>query len=310
MTVMAEEIRQSPQLVREQLGASGPALGAVADAVRRTRPRWVSVVARGTSDHAAVFARYLIETQLGWPVALASPSVTTVYRAPTDWTGGLVLAVSQSGRSPDLVAVVEAARRGGALTVAVTNVTGSPLELAAAYTVPCRAGEERAVAATKSYVAELAALAGIVAALLPDSDLAAALPHGLLERVERVTAVGSSSSRRWLSPVARSSSRAASTWPRPSRPPSSSRRPAESSPRATRVPTLSMGRSPSPAPASRPSSSARMGRWARRSTPQQTGPGRSALERGPLAAWKWPAPLTPWQSRPWRSCRNASRRSP
>ncbi len=177
MTVMAEEIRQSPQLVREQLEASGPALGAVADAVRRTRPRWVSIVARGTSDHAAVFARYLIETQLGWPVALASPSVTTVYRAPTDWTGGLVLAVSQSGRSPDLVAVVEAARRGGALTVAVTNVTGSPLELAAAYTVPCRAGEERAVAATKSYVAELAALAGIVAALVPDSDLAAALPR-------------------------------------------------------------------------------------------------------------------------------------
>ncbi len=176
MTIMADEIRQTPQLIREQLEMSGAALEAVAAAVRVARPRFVSIVARGTSDHAAIYARYLIETQLGWPVALASPSVTTIYHAPTDWSGGLVLAVSQSGRSPDLLAVIEAARAGGALTVAVTNVAGSPLEGAAALTVPCRAGEERAVAATKSYVAELAALAGIVAALAPDSNLAAALP--------------------------------------------------------------------------------------------------------------------------------------
>jgi glucosamine--fructose-6-phosphate aminotransferase (isomerizing) len=177
MTIMADEIRETPGIVQEQLDATGAVLEAVAEAVRRARPRWVSIVARGTSDHAAIYARYLIETQLGWPVGLASPSVTTIYQAPTDWTDGLVLAVSQSGRSPDLAAVVEAARRGGALTVAVTNVAGSPLELAAAHTVACRAGEERAVAATKSYVAELAAVAGIVAALVPDSDLAAALPR-------------------------------------------------------------------------------------------------------------------------------------
>ena len=177
MTIMAAEIRQTPGVVRDQLESTGDALTAVADAVRQAGPRWVSIVARGTSDHAAIYARYLIETQLGWPVALASPSVTTIYQAPTDWSGGLVLAVSQSGRSPDLVAVVEAARRGGALTVAVTNVGGSPLERAAALTVPCRAGEERAVAATKSYVAELAAVAGIVAALLPGSELAASLEH-------------------------------------------------------------------------------------------------------------------------------------
>jgi len=177
VTIMADEIRQTPQLVHEQLEASGAALEAVADAVRSARPRWVSIVARGTSDHAAIYARYLIETQLGWPVGLASPSVTTIYHARTDWSGGLVLAVSQSGRSPDLLAVIDAARSGGALTVAVTNVAGSPLEEAAALTVPCRAGEERAVAATKSYVAELAALAGIVAALAPDSEIAAALAH-------------------------------------------------------------------------------------------------------------------------------------
>ncbi len=182
---MADEIRQTPDLLRGQLRAGEAAFAAVAEEVRRARPRWVSIVARGTSDHAAIYARYLIETQLGWPVGLASPSVTTVYRAPTDWTDGLVLAVSQSGRSPDLVAVIEAARRGGALTVAVTNVAGSPLEGAAAHTLACLAGEERAVAATKSYVAELAALAGIVAALAPASDLSAALPlvPGVLDRV-------------------------------------------------------------------------------------------------------------------------------
>ena len=184
MTIMADEIRQTPAVVSEQLDSTAGPLGAVAAAVHGAQPRWVSIVARGTSDHAAIYARYLIETQLGWPVGLASPSVTTIYGAPTDWTGGLVLAVSQSGRSPDLVAVVEAARRGGALTVAVTNVGGSPLEHAAAHTVPCRAGEERAVAATKSYVAELAALAGIVATLAPESELAAALPRvpGVLDR--------------------------------------------------------------------------------------------------------------------------------
>ncbi|MGH2511100.1 MAG: SIS domain-containing protein [Candidatus Limnocylindrales bacterium] len=183
-TIMRDEIGQIPRIVREQRALAEPALAAVAAAVRRVRPRWVSIVARGTSDHAAVYARYLIETELGWPVALASPSVTTIYHAPTDWTGGLLLAVSQSGRSPDLVAVVEAARSGGALTVAVTNTAGSPLEAAAAHVVPCLAGEERAVAATKSYVAELAALAGIVAALAPDSELAAATPRvpAILER--------------------------------------------------------------------------------------------------------------------------------
>ncbi len=177
MTIMAAEIRQTPLVIREQLRLVERSVVSIADAVRRARPRWVSIVARGTSDHAAVYARYLIETQLGWPVSLASPSVTTIYHAPTDWAGGLLLAVSQSGRSPDLVAVVEAARRGGALTVAITNTAGSPLETAAALTVPCQAGEERAVAATKSYVAELAVLAGIVGALVPGSALAEALPR-------------------------------------------------------------------------------------------------------------------------------------
>ncbi|MFI5199743.1 MAG: SIS domain-containing protein [Candidatus Limnocylindrales bacterium] len=198
MTIMADEIRQTPAVLRDQLAMTAPALEAVAEAVWRTKPRWVSIVARGTSDHAAIYARYLLETQLGWPVALASPSVTTVYRAPTDWSGGFVLAVSQSGQSPDLVAVVEAARLGGALTVAVTNVADSPLERAALLSVPCMAGEERAVAATKSYVAELAAVAGIVAALVPASELA-----GRLGQVPDVLEATLAASIEWLGSAGR-----------------------------------------------------------------------------------------------------------
>lgn len=198
MTIMAEEIRQVPGVVDEQLAAAGAVAAGVAEAVRQSRPGWVSIVARGTSDHAAIYARYLIETQLGWPVGLASPSVTTVYHAPTDWSHGLVLAISQSGRSPDLVAVVEAARHGGALTVAVTNVPDSPLERAAALSVRCAAGEERAVAATKSYVAELAAVASIVAALAPESELAAALP-----RVPEVLRAALAAAEAWLAGAGR-----------------------------------------------------------------------------------------------------------
>lgn len=193
MTIMAAEIREVPAIVRTQLMTAAASFDAVAEAIRAAQPEWVSIVARGTSDHAAIYARYLIETQLGWPVGLASPSVTTLYHAPTKWAKGLVLAVSQSGRSPDLVAVVEAARRGGALTVAVTNAPDSPLEAAASLSLRCTAGEERAVAATKSYVAELAAVARIVATLAPDSDLAAAL-----SRVPDVLGATLSAGETWL----------------------------------------------------------------------------------------------------------------
>jgi glucosamine--fructose-6-phosphate aminotransferase (isomerizing) len=193
MTIMAAEIREVPSIVRTQLTTAAASFEAVAEAIRAAKPDWVSIVARGTSDHAAIYARYLIETQLGWPVGLASPSVTTLYHAPTKWANGLVLAVSQSGRSPDLVAVVEAARRGGALTVAVTNAPDSPLEAAASLGLRCTAGEERAVAATKSYVAELAAVARIVASLAPASELAGALP-----RVPDVLAETLSAAEAWL----------------------------------------------------------------------------------------------------------------
>ncbi len=175
MTVMRDEIGEIPAVVRALLANGAAARAEVAAAIRRADPAWVSIVARGTSDHAAVYGGFLVETELGLPAALASPSVTTVYRAPIRWRGGLVIAISQSGQSPDVVAVTEAARQGGAVTVAITNTPGSPLAGAAEHELHCGAGPERAVAATKTYVAELAVLAALVAELAPSSAMAGAL---------------------------------------------------------------------------------------------------------------------------------------
>jgi glucosamine--fructose-6-phosphate aminotransferase (isomerizing) len=169
---MRREIAQIPAAVERIVAAAGDELAAVATAVRREKPRWVMIAGRGTSDHAAIYAQYLLETHLGLPTGLAKPSVTTVYGAPVAWGGGLVLAISQSGQSPDIVAVVRAARAAGALTVAITNDSRSPLAAAADWQLRCHAGRELAVPATKTYVAELAVVAALVAAIRPSSELA------------------------------------------------------------------------------------------------------------------------------------------
>jgi glutamine---fructose-6-phosphate transaminase (isomerizing) len=188
-SLMRREIGEVPEVVERLLHDGAADTAAIANAVRNYRPRWVSVVARGTSDHAGVYARYLIETHLRLPVAMAAPSVTTIYRARPAWREALVLAVSQSGQSPDIVGVTEAARRGGALTISVTNDPTSPLARAAEHILPCHAGQERAVAATKTYVAQLAAIAGLVAALSPRGRFSQALPR-LPEALHRSLAAG------------------------------------------------------------------------------------------------------------------------
>ncbi|HYI65699.1 MAG TPA: SIS domain-containing protein [Candidatus Limnocylindrales bacterium] len=182
---MRREIEEIPDAVERVLAAAPDDLRALAAEVNRTRPRWVMVAARGTSDHAAVYAQYLIETHLGLPSGLVKPSVTTVYGARLAWQDGLLLAISQSGQSPDIVGVVEAARDAGALTVAITNEHPSPLAAAADWHLACHAGPELAIPATKTYVAELAVVASLVAAIRPDPALTAALAE--LPAVLRVT---------------------------------------------------------------------------------------------------------------------------
>ncbi|BCW36256.1 glutamine-fructose-6-phosphate transaminase [Arthrobacter sp. StoSoilA2] len=155
---MAHEISEQPQVLAGLLDSGRQQFVAMADTIKRTSPRFVLLAARGTSDHAALYAKYLIEISLGLPVGLASPSTLTAYGATPQLEGVLWLAVSQSGGSPDLVESTAAARRLGALTVAVTNSPGSPLAGAAQHRVDILAGSETAVAATKSYTAQLLAL--------------------------------------------------------------------------------------------------------------------------------------------------------
>lgn len=156
-SLMGQDIAEQPAVLRRLL-ATAYEIAPVAAAVRARRPRFALLVARGTSDHAALYAKYLVEIRLGLPAGLASPSTLTIYGARPDLRDVLVLAVSQSGESPDLVGTVTAARDCGALTLAVTNNPASALATTADLHVDVAAGQERAVAATKTYTAELLAL--------------------------------------------------------------------------------------------------------------------------------------------------------
>jgi glucosamine--fructose-6-phosphate aminotransferase (isomerizing) len=143
--------------------------------VRRLRPRAVITCARGSSDHAATYAKYLIETRAGVLTASAAPSVSSVYGVPQDIRGCLFLALSQSGQSPDLLASVAAAKAAGATILALCNSPDAPLIAAADLVVALRAGVETSVAATKSYLATLAALIRMVAAWTEDAALESAV---------------------------------------------------------------------------------------------------------------------------------------
>lgn len=154
---MRAEIDEQPAVLAGVLDRRSEITG-VATAVEHRGPRFALLAARGSSDHAALYAKYLIEVLLRLPAGLASPSTTTLYGAEPDLTDVLYLTVSQSGGSPDLVEATRAARRRGALTVAVTNTPDSALAEAAELTVDIGAGTERAVAATKTYTASLLAL--------------------------------------------------------------------------------------------------------------------------------------------------------
>lgn len=156
--LMAAEIAEQPQVWRRLLDEGRDPIRAAAGQIAATEPRFVLFVARGTSDHAALYAKYLVEIKHGLPAGLVSPSTMTVYGAHPNLRDVLYVAVSQSGSSPDLVRSVEVARAQGALTVAVTNNPASDLAAAAAIHVDVLAGAEKSVAATKSYTAELLAL--------------------------------------------------------------------------------------------------------------------------------------------------------
>src|SRR5512134_2869961 len=165
MSQVEKEIHEQPEALERLLRDGRESVEEVAARVRAYAPRYVVFAARGSSDNAARYAQYLFGTHNRLPVCLATPSLFTYYDAAPSLAGALVVGVSQSGQSPDIVAVVESGRRQGALTLAITNRPDSPLALAAEHTLPLLAGEERAVAATKTYTSQLCALAMLSAAL-------------------------------------------------------------------------------------------------------------------------------------------------
>jgi glutamine---fructose-6-phosphate transaminase (isomerizing) len=170
-TLIFAEAAEAPAAVARQLAANREAVAALAARLRAEPPRMVTTLGRGSSDHAATFAKYLIETRLGIPTASTAPSVASVYGAEARAEALLCLALSQSGRSPDLLAGVQAAKQGGAITVALVNDGESPLAAIADHVLPLHAGPERSVAATKSFIATLAAIADLVGAWAGDEKL-------------------------------------------------------------------------------------------------------------------------------------------
>src|SRR5438105_1699685 len=199
-THMFREAGQAADVVRTQLERNFAAAQRLGVALRFFGPRAVVTCARGSSDHAATFAKYLIETRTGVLTASAAPSVSSIYGARQDLRGGLFLAISQSGRSPDIVAAARAAREAGALVVAAVNDESSPLAEAAEFVLPLCAGAETSVAATKSYVASLAALVHLASEWSRDSGLRTALAR-LPEDLDRAWSLDWSRAVEMLTPV-------------------------------------------------------------------------------------------------------------
>jgi glucosamine--fructose-6-phosphate aminotransferase (isomerizing) len=157
------EIAEQPGVVGRLLDRERTAIEALAAEVRRRAPRYAVLAGRGTSDNAARYAQHVLGRILRLPVVLATPSLHTLYDAPPRYADAVVIGISQSGASPDIVSVVAEGTKQGALTAAITNAPSSPLAGAAEHVIDLGAGEERSVAATKTYTASLAAIAALVA---------------------------------------------------------------------------------------------------------------------------------------------------
>jgi glucosamine--fructose-6-phosphate aminotransferase (isomerizing) len=186
LPAMAREAAEAGAAVQRQIERCTPLFKLLGAKLQKLRPSFVVTCARGSSDHAVAYGKYLIETRLGLPVASIGPSVASLYNAPLQLKGGLFIAVSQSGRSPDLLRLTEAARAGGAFVVALVNDEDSPLARLGDLFIPLCAGKETSVAATKSYLTAVFAFLQLVAYWRDDAALkhqAAAMPGWLAQAV-------------------------------------------------------------------------------------------------------------------------------
>jgi glucosamine--fructose-6-phosphate aminotransferase (isomerizing) len=171
MSILHDEIFEQPAALDRALSGGREAARQLVEEAKRRGVRYLVLAARGTSDHAATYAQYLFQIACGIPVALAAPSVHTLYEARVAYKDALVIGVSQSGAGEDVVEVVAQARNSGALTAAITNTEGSRLAGAAEHVLLCNAGVEKAVAATKTYTTTLALFALLAAVWSEDAGL-------------------------------------------------------------------------------------------------------------------------------------------
>lgn len=169
------EIHEQPQVLRTLLDQERQTIQALVADIRRHQIEYVVIAARGTSDNAGRYANYLLGAVNRLPVALATPSLYTIYQRPPKFGHALVIGISQSGKSPDIVSVLIEARKQGALTAAITNFADSDLAQQADHVIALHAGEEHSLAATKTYTSELMVIALIGAMLAEDAEMLAAI---------------------------------------------------------------------------------------------------------------------------------------
>jgi glucosamine--fructose-6-phosphate aminotransferase (isomerizing) len=186
MTLMEQEAREAPGAVDRFLAANAKSLAVLGQRLRDHPPSVILTAARGSSDHAATYFKYLTEILLGVPCASVGASVASVWHSQLKLSNAVCVTISQSGQSPDILSLQEAARKAGALTLALVNQPGSPAEKGADFFLPLCAGPEKSVAATKSFIASLVAGAAIAAHWKEDKPLQAALA-GLPGKLVRAT---------------------------------------------------------------------------------------------------------------------------
>lgn len=185
-TFMRQEVDQIPLVVADFLKASAATLDDAAARLRALDPALVVTVARGSSDHASAYLKYAIELTMGVPVASVGPSIASIYGRDLKLGRAAAIAISQSGKSPDIVGMAQSARRSGATTIAITNTAGSPLAEASDFTIDLHAGQEKSVAATKTFVTSIVAGLALLARWSGDADITRAvdaLPESLARAV-------------------------------------------------------------------------------------------------------------------------------
>ncbi len=187
-THMRREIDEIPEAAARLLERSGAAISAAGRALRERDPAFLATIARGSSDHAALFIKYATELQAGRPVASVGPSLASIYGRTLRLDTGAAIAISQSGKSPDIVSMAEAATKSGAVTIGLTNTLPSPMAEACTHPLDIQAGPELAVAATKSFVNSVVAGLALLAEWTDDDGLRRAVAS-LPEHFEKAVAL-------------------------------------------------------------------------------------------------------------------------